>query len=119
EFMGMPMLLDSLLAARAAPAFVAVMIDNGGGARRTGELGNSRRYARFLGEELMPWVRSGFNVTRDPRHVVITGSSAGGLGAAFAAFERPDLFGNVLSQSGALWRGAEGSNDAPYEWLTA
>ena len=34
-------------------------------------------------------------------------------------FRRPDLFGNVLSQSGAFWRGSEGSNDAPYEWLTS
>jgi enterochelin esterase family protein len=24
----------------------------------------------------------------------------------------------VWSQSGAFWRGAEASNDAPYEWLT-
>jgi enterochelin esterase-like enzyme len=37
---------------------------------------------------------------------------------AFVAFRRPDLFGNVWSQSGAFWRGAEGSNDASYEWLT-
>jgi enterochelin esterase-like enzyme len=48
----------------------------------------------------------------------VTGSSAGGLAAAYVAWKRPDLFGNVLSQSGAFWRGNEGSNDPPYEWLT-
>jgi len=57
-------------------------------------------------------------VTSDPRRVIVTGSSAGGLGAAYVAFARPDLFGNVWSQSGAFWRGAEGSNDPPWEWLT-
>jgi enterochelin esterase family protein len=51
--------------------------------------------------------------------VILTGSSAGGLASAFVAFRRPDLFGNVWSQSGAFWRGAEASNSAPYEWLTA
>src|SRR5438105_1964126 len=30
----------------------------------------------------------------------------------------PELFGKVLSQSGAFWRGNEASNDAPYEWIT-
>ena len=44
--------------------------------------------------------------------------SAGGLASAYVALERPDLFGNVLSQSGAFWRGPEASNRAPYEWLT-
>jgi len=45
------------------------------------------------------------------------GSSAGGLAAAYVAFRRPDLFGKVLSQSGAFWRGNEGAS-SPYEWLT-
>src|SRR5512140_1753105 len=31
---------------------------------------------------------------------------------------RSDLIGNVLSQSGAFWRGNEASDDSPYEWLT-
>ncbi len=105
--------------AGATPPFVAVLIDSASPAARIAELGNSRRYARFLGEELVPWARSNWNVTRDPHRTVITGSSAGGLAAAFAALERPDLFGNVLSQSGAFWRGSEGSNAAPYEWLAA
>ena len=55
----------------------------------------------------------------DPRRTIVTGSSAGGLGAAYVAFRRPDLFGNVLSQSGAFWRGNEASNEPPYEWLTS
>jgi enterochelin esterase family protein len=44
--------------------------------------------------------------------------SAGGLGAAYVAMKYPRLFGNVLSQSGAYWRGNEASDDPPYEWLT-
>jgi enterochelin esterase family protein len=118
DTMPLPLILDTLLAAGQAPAFVAVLIDDSSAAVRIAELGNSTRMADFLGRQLVPWVRRGWHVTADPHRVIVTGSSAGGLGAAFVALARPDLFGNVWSQSGAFWRGAEGSNAAPWEWLT-
>lgn len=118
DTMPLPCVLDSLLAAHRAPAFVAVLVDDSGGPVRIADLGNSRRMVDFLSGQLVPWVRRGWNVTRDPHRVIVTGSSAGGLAAAYVAFARPDLFGNVWSQSGAFWRGAEASNGAPWEWLT-
>jgi enterochelin esterase family protein len=118
DTMPLPMILDTLLAAGRAPAFVAVLVDDSSGAARIADLCNSARMAEFLGKQLLPWVRQRWHVTRDPRRVIVTGSSAGGLAAAFVAFMRPDLFGNVWSQSGAFWRGPEGSNGAPWEWLT-
>lgn len=118
DTMPLPMVLDTLLAARRAPAFVAVLVDDSAGAVRTSELGNAKRMADFLSKQLMPWVRHGWHVTTNPAQVIVTGSSAGGLGAAYVAFMHPELFGNVWSQSGAFWRGAEGANGAPYEWLT-
>ncbi|HEX9106821.1 MAG TPA: alpha/beta hydrolase-fold protein, partial [Longimicrobiales bacterium] len=114
----LPLMLDTLQAARRIPPLVAVLVDDSSGEVRIADLGNRAKFATFLGEELMPWVRSHWHVTRDPARTIVTGSSAGGLAAAFAAFKRPDLFGNVLSQSGAFWRGEEASNDPPYEWLT-
>lgn len=114
----LPAMLDGLLAEGKAPPFVAVLIDDATGAARLDDLANRARFADFLGDEVVPWVRAGWNVTRDPRRTIVTGSSAGGLAAAFVAFRRPELFGNVLSQSGAFWRGAEASNEPPYEWLT-
>jgi enterochelin esterase-like enzyme len=119
DTMPLPRVLDSLLDAHLAPAFVAVLVDDSSGAVRTGELGNSSRMVSFLGKQLIPWVQRGWHVTHDPARVIVTGSSAGGLGAAHVAFAHPDLFGNVWSQSGAFWRGAEGSNAAPYEWLAS
>ena len=114
----LPAILDALLADRRAPPFVAVLIDDGSGAARLDDLANRRRFAEFVGEEVVPWARRGWNVTRDPKRTIVAGSSAGGLGAAYVAFQRPDLFGNVLSLSGAFWRGNEASNDPPFEWLT-
>jgi enterochelin esterase-like enzyme len=119
DTMPLPAVLDSLAATRRAPAFVAVLVDDSIGTVRIADLGNAHRMVDFLSRQLLPFVRQHWNVTRDPHRVIVTGSSAGGLGAAYVAFTRPDLFGNVWSQSGALWRGAEASNDPPYEWLTA
>jgi enterochelin esterase-like enzyme len=112
DTMPLPHILDTLYASGKAPAFVAVLIDNGEGTMRIGDLGNSSRMLDFLGRQLVPWMRAHYRATTDPHHVIITGSSAGGLAAAYAAFEHPELFGNVLSQSGAFWRGAEASNAA-------
>ncbi len=66
----------------------------------------------------MPWAWKHFAVAHSADRTVLAGSSAGGLGAAYIALKYPALFGNVLSQSGAFWRGNEASNDPPYEWLT-
>ena len=115
----LPRILDSLRGTGKGPAFVAVLIDDGEGATRIADLGNASKMVQFLGTQLMPWVHAHYRVSTDPHRAIITGSSAGGLAAAYVAFERPDLFGNVLSQSGAFWRGAEASNAPPYEWLTA
>jgi len=114
----LPATLDTLLAERKAPPFVAVLIDNASGAARLADLANRAKFADFLAGDLLDWVRSRWKVTRDPRRTIVAGSSAGGLAAAYAAFRHPEVFGNVLSQSGAFWRGNEASNDAPYEWLT-
>jgi enterochelin esterase-like enzyme len=119
DTMPLPFILDTLAAARRAPAFVGVLIDNFEGADRIRDLGNAAKMTGFLSMQLIPYVRAHWHVTTDPHRVILTGSSAGGLGSAFVAFQRPDMFGNVLSQSGAFWRGAEASNSPPYEWLTA
>jgi enterochelin esterase-like enzyme len=115
----MPLLhiLDSLSANLQAPSFVALLVDNRSGAERIADLCNDSKMPEFLGRQLITWMRKGRRVTTDPHRVIVTGSSAGGLGSAYVAFVRPDLFGNVWSQSGAFWRGADGSNEPPWEWL--
>jgi enterochelin esterase family protein len=117
--MRLPAMLDALLAERRAGPFVAVLIDNASSAERLADLANHARFSDFLAGELVNWVRGRWRVTRDPRRTIVTGSSAGGLAAAHAALRHPEVFGNVLSQSGAFWRGNEGSNQAPFEWLTS
>jgi len=62
-------------------------------------------------------VQKNYRVTNEASKTTLCGYSASGLGAAYVAFKFPALFGNVLSQSGAFWRGNEGTS-TPSEWLT-
>jgi enterochelin esterase-like enzyme len=53
-------------------------------------------------------MREKHRLAASPRGNVVAGSSLGGLAAAFVAYRHPELFGNVLSQSGAFMYGAPG-----------
>ena len=111
-----PTILDNLLAAGKIPPTVAVLVDNE--TARLEDLANRKLFADYMADELLPWVRKNYPVTADPAHTTLGGYSAGGLAAAYVAFQHPELFGNVLSQSGAFWRGNEGGMEE-VEWLTA
>jgi enterochelin esterase family protein len=96
-----PMTLDNLLNAKRISPVVAVFIENPFSVRND-ELFWNPAYADFLATELVPWIHQRFNVTKDPRRVVIAGASAGGAGAMYAALQHSNVFGNVLSQSAGL-----------------
>jgi enterochelin esterase-like enzyme len=98
-----PVILDNLIAAKKIRPRLAVFVGNSSIAGRNRELPANPDFAKFVAQELMPWLRTRYNVTRDPGRSVIAGSSYGGLAAAYTAFMCPDLFGNVLSQSGSFW----------------
>jgi enterochelin esterase family protein len=111
-----PTILDNLTAAGRLPPLVGVFVGNAEPGARSRELPCHPPFVRFLVEELLPWVRGRYRVTADPARTVVGGASFGGLASSFAALERPDVFGNVLSQSGSYWWSPAG--DAECEWLT-
>ncbi len=91
--------LNNLLAAERIAPLVAVFVDSLGPLRHR-ELTCHEPLADFLATELMPWVRETHHVSTDPARAVVRGVSYGGLSAAFVALRHPELFGNVISQSG-------------------
>ena len=99
-----PTILDNLIYAKKLPPVVEVLIDNPP-ETRSSDLEYNLDFTKWLGDELMPWAYKHLRVKRDPRTTIIGGYSNGGAAAAFAAMQRPDLFGNVLSQSGSFWEG--------------
>src|SRR3989440_4407538 len=105
--------LDNLIAAGLIPPLVAVMLDNPDRGR---ELACSSAYADFLAQEIVPWARENYHATDRPEQTIIGGVSLGGLAAAFVGFKHPEVFANVLSQSGSFWWKPD--NEKDWEWLT-
>jgi len=115
-----PVTLDNLIASRKIPPLVAVFLNQ---IDRSGELSCSEPFADFLAAELVPWARKNYRVSPDPRRTIVRGTSLGGLMASYCALRHPEVFGNVLSQSGSYqWfpGAAEGTAtpDAEPGWLT-
>lgn len=93
-----PTIIDNLLAAKKIPPLVAVLVDSQ--TTRGRDLLCSTPFVDFLTQELVPWVRTKYRVSEEPSNVIVAGSSDGGLCAAYTAWKYPNIFGNVLSQSG-------------------
>lgn len=114
--LAVPATLQRLVAAGEIPPAVAVVLDTS--TERPDDIANRAKFDRFVTANLLPWVHAKLGRLPEPKNVVIAGFSVGGLTAAYIAYRHPDVFGNVLAQSGAFWRGNEGANDPP-EWLTS
>ncbi|HKC88612.1 MAG TPA: enterochelin esterase [Blastocatellia bacterium] len=97
----LPTILDNLIAKEKIPPMVAVMVNSQ--TTRERDLACSGPFADFLAKELVTWVRGNFNVNADPNQTVVSGFSLGGLAAAYCGLRHPEVFGNVLSQSGSFW----------------
>lgn len=96
-----PHILDSMIGRAVIPAVVVAFVDTQG--TRNEDLQPNEKYQRFIAADLVPWLRKHYRIAKDPKLNVVAGSSFGGLAAAYTAFVHPEIFGNVLSQSGSFW----------------
>lgn len=60
-------------------------------------------FAHFVVDELLPWLEARYARLKSIRRRTLIGLSYTGLAAAFIAKEYPDVFHNVISQSGSFW----------------
>jgi enterochelin esterase-like enzyme len=60
------------------------------------------KYARVVCEELLPALAKDYNISKDPEHRGIGGSSSGAIAAFTVAWERPNEFRKVLSNIGSF-----------------
>ena len=104
---------DRLLPSRQAVAPVVVGLDHGG-VRRLSELsawpeagqpGEADRFLDWVVGELLPRLAAEIGIATGAAHVVVGGSSMGGLGALYAHFRHPDQFGGALVMSPSFWVG--------------
>ena len=107
--------LESLIAAGDMPVTVGVFVSPGDvPAPMPGTTGRRNRcfeydavgdaYARFLIEELLPFVARQFdlNLSTNGNDRCIAGGSSGGIAAFNAAWQRPDAFTRVYANSGSF-----------------
>jgi enterochelin esterase-like enzyme len=95
-----PTIIDNLIGASQIPPIIVAFVDQ---RDRMKELNGSTDFAAFIAKELVPKIRGEFHATADAKQTTIGGLSLGGQMACYCALNHPDVFGNVISQSGAFW----------------
>jgi enterochelin esterase family protein len=104
---------DNLIHKKEMPVTIGVFLNPGTvPASNAKEKGRSNRsfeydtpsdqYATFLEKEILPEIEKKYNVRKDAAGRALCGISSGGICAFTAAWERPDLFGKVLSHVGSF-----------------
>lgn len=110
KHMDAPALLTDLQDKKLIPPVACLFVSHVNGAARHDDFTCNPRYARFVVEDLMPWIREHSKVTELRDHL-IGGVSLSGLEAAYIALSYPSTFAYTLCQSGSLWWNKE--------WLTS
>lgn len=93
--------LDNLMYKGLIPKNVCVFVDSND--NRVKELAFNKKYGEFITNEILPWVHDNYNVTTESEKTVIGGVSLGALAASYIAIIFPNIFGNVLAQSGSFF----------------
>lgn len=95
-----PTIMDNLMADKKIPRTITVLVWSMG---KRGKDLISENFGDFIATELIPWMRSEYNIHPESDKVILAGSSRGGFAASFIALNHSDVIGNVLSQSGSYW----------------
>jgi predicted alpha/beta superfamily hydrolase len=66
-------------------------------------LGRGAAYAAYLVQDVLPALRARFRILGEPQHVVVAGSSMGGLAADYVSFLHSDRIGVAGIFSPAYW----------------
>jgi enterochelin esterase-like enzyme len=91
--------LDNLIHRLEIPAMIVVMTQS---PDRLVEYTGDERHAQFLSEDLLPAVSARFPLLDDSKARGLVGASLGGVAALHAAGRHPNLFGQLLLQSGSF-----------------
>lgn len=111
-----PQILDTLIAKEEIPLLVGVFISPGKLPPPTNNPtlvrdnrsfeydGLGDNYARFVLEEILPFIENkfGLNLSKDGNDRAIGGASSGGIAAFNAAWEHPEAFSRVYCNSGSF-----------------
>ncbi len=103
---------DGLISSGMVQPIIIVGIYNAGKARvreytptKVPRLGGGRadRFAKFLVEEVLPFVQREYRTLSGPAHTGIGGSSLGGLVSLYVGLKLPHIFGKLAALSPSVW----------------
>ena len=92
-------ILDNLVDRLEIPGMVVVLTSS---PDRLREYANDERHARFLTDELVPYVERLFPLDARPQTRCLLGASFGAVAALSTAWRRPGFYGRLLLQSGSF-----------------
>ena len=93
--------LDNLISKKEIPPIICVFIE--ATKDRAENLKCNDNFSKFLACEVMDYIRDRYNISSKAKDNIIGGYSLGGLAASYTVLRYPNIFGNVLSQSGSYW----------------
>lgn len=99
NFAALQTVLDNLIHALEIPQLIVALTQS---PDRLREYAGDQRHAKFLAEELLPFLSQKYPLIDEPRARCIMGASFGGVASLHAAWSFPGLFGNLLLQSGSF-----------------
>jgi predicted alpha/beta superfamily hydrolase len=109
---GLDELAEELIRNREIQPLIIVGIYNAGLARiceythvrdRRGRGGGAKKYARFIVDELKPFIDSEYRTLADAPSTGLGGSSLGGLVTLYIGLRFPEVFGNLIVMSPSVW----------------
>jgi enterochelin esterase-like enzyme len=65
--------------------------------------GSANRYAKFLLDEVRPFLRNNYRILEGPENTGIGGSSLGGLVSLYLGLRWPKIFGSIAALSPSVW----------------
>lgn len=81
---------------------VAIVMPTGENSFYLDGKGTGKAYCRFVGQELVEYLRKTFNIAMDKEETFIGGLSMGGFGAIHTGLYYPETFGKIVALSSAL-----------------
>ena len=99
-----PSILERMIVNQELPPCIAIFFEYSAD-KRLLEYYGDEAFTDFLATDLLSILKQKHHlpITTDSRLTTIIGLSASGLAAIYAGLTRPDVFGNVITQSAALW----------------
>ena len=99
EYARFQTVLDQLIARHEIPAMIVAFTHPGD---RTAEYSADEGHARFVADELVPWMEGAYPLLDGAASRGLVGASLGGVAALHTALARPGCFGRLLLQSGSF-----------------